>query len=142
MESEPIRILLVEDNPGDCLIFRELLSEIKTARFELMVVERLREALERLKTESFHIILTDLSLPDSQGLEASRALHDAAPSTAVIVLSGVDDETVALSAVREGAQDYLVKGRLDAHVLGRSIRYAIERQRAEDKLARSEAFYH
>lgn len=142
MESEPIRILLVEDNPGDCLLFREVLNEITTARFELVQVSRLDEALERLKSENFHIILTDLSLPDSQGLDASCALHDAAPSTAVIVLSGVDDETLAIRAVREGAQDYLVKGRLDAHVLGRSIRYAIERQRAEDRLARSEAFYH
>jgi PAS domain S-box-containing protein len=142
MESEPIRILLVEDSPGDCVLFREVLGEITTARFDLVQVPRLKEALELLKSENFHIILTDLSLPDSQGMEASRALHDAAPSTAVIVLSGVDDETLALSAVREGAQDYLVKSRLDAHVLGRSIRYAIERQRAEDKLARSEAFYH
>jgi PAS domain S-box-containing protein len=142
MDTEPIRILLVEDNAGDCVLFRQLLGEIATARFELIQVARLREALERLKAEDFHIILTDLSLPDSQGLEASRALHDAAPSTAVIVLSGVDDETLALNAVREGAQDYLVKGRLDAHLLGRTIRYAIERQRAEDRLARSEAFYH
>jgi len=142
MDSEPIRILLVEDNPGDCRLFRELLGEITTSRFELAQVGRLAEALEKLKAETFHIVLTDLSLPDSQGLEASRALHDAAPSTAVIVLSGVDDETLALKAVREGAQDYLVKSRLDAHLLGRSIRYAIERQRAEDKLTRSEAFYH
>src|SRR5262245_16584168 len=142
MDTEPIRILLVEDSPGDRRLFQELLAEITTTRFELVNVGRLAEALERLKNESFHIILTDLSLPDSQGLEASRALHDTAPTTAVIVLSGVDDETVALSAVREGAQDYLVKNRLDSHLLGRSIRYAIERQRAEDRLARSEAFYH
>ena len=142
MDSEPIKILLVEDNPADCRLLRELLAELTTARFELAQVDRLSAAHERLKGESFHIILTDLSLPDSQGLEAFHALHAAAPSTAVIVLSGVDDETVATGAVREGAQDYLVKSRLDAHLLGRSIRYAIERQRAEDKLARSEAFYH
>ena len=142
MDSEPIKILLVEDNPGDCRLLRELLGELTTARFDLAQVDRLSAAIERLQGESFHIILTDLSLPDSQGLEAFRALHAGAPATAVIVLSGVDDETVATNAVREGAQDYLVKSRLDSHLLGRSIRYAIERQRAEDKLARSEAFYH
>jgi PAS domain S-box-containing protein len=142
MDSEPIRILLVEDHPGDCRLLRELLGEIATARFDLAQVGRLKDALGKLKAETFHIILTDLSLPDSEGLEAFRALHDVAPSTAVIVLSGVDDETLALTAVREGAQDYLVKSRLDAPLLGRSIRYAIERQRTEDRLARSEAFYH
>jgi len=142
MENGPIKILLVEDNQADSRLLQELLGEIQTANFDLHLARRLQEALVRLASEPFDIILTDLSLPDSHGLEAFRALHQVVPRVPVVVLSGVDDETLAVSAVREGAQDYLVKSRLDAHLLGRSIRYAIERWKAEEQLVTSEAFYH
>jgi len=142
METKPIRLLLVEDNPADARLFRELLKEITTAQFDITVSARLSEALTKLHGGSFDVVLTDLSLPDSHGLEAFRELHSAAPTVPVIVLSGVDDETLATSAVREGAQDYLVKSRSDPHLLVRSIRYAIERHAAERKLIASEAFYH
>jgi PAS domain S-box-containing protein len=142
METKPIRLLLVEDNPGDARLLRELLKEITTAQFDVTVTVRLSEALSKLHGSSFDIVLTDLSLPDSQGLDAFRELHSAAPTVPIIVLSGVDDETLATGAVREGAQDYLVKSRIDPHLLVRSIRYAIERHVAERKLIASEAFYH
>jgi PAS domain S-box-containing protein len=142
MATKPIRILLVEDNPADARLLRELLKEVATAEFDLLLAGRLQEALARLSAESFDIVMTDLTLPDSSGMGAFRALHAAAPRIPIVVLSGVDDETLAIGAVREGAQDYLVKGRLDAHLLGRSLRYAIERWKAEEQLISSEAFYH
>jgi PAS domain S-box-containing protein len=142
MENKPIRLLLVEDNPADARLLRELLKEITTAQFDLTVVNRLSEALTKLHGGSFDVVLTDLSLPDSHGLDAFRELHSAAPTLPVIVLSGVDDENLATNAVREGAQDYLVKDRIDPHLLVRSVRYAIERHASERKLIASEAFYH
>jgi PAS domain S-box-containing protein len=142
MESKPIRLLLVEDNPGDARLLRELLKEIATAEFDITVATRLSEALLLLRDGEYDVVLTDLSLPDTHGIAASRELHGAAPMVPVIVLSGVDDETLAVNAVREGAQDYLVKDRIDSHLLLRSIRYAIERHAAERKLIASEAFYH
>jgi PAS domain S-box-containing protein len=140
--EKPIQLLLVEDNAGDARLVRELLKEITTARFEITLVGRLSEALSKLHTSHFDVALTNLSLPDSHGLAAFRELHAASPMVPVIVLSGVDDETLAVSAVREGAQDYLVKNRMGPHLLVRSIRYAIERHAAERKLIDSEAFYH
>jgi len=139
--DKPIRLLLVEDNTGDAQLLRECLKEITSAEFEVTLAVRLSDALGLLERERFDVVLTDLSLPDSHGLEGFRQLH-LASSVPVVVLSGVDDETLAVGAVREGAQDYLVKGRVDARLLGRSIRYAIERHRAEEKLISSEAFYH
>ena len=139
--DKPIQLLLVEDNSADALLLRELLKEIASAEFAVTTAVRLNEALERLERDQFDVVLTDLSLPDSHGLEGFRRLHRVS-SAPIVVLSGVDDETLAVSAVREGAQDYLVKGRVDARLLGRSIRYAIERHRAEQRLINSEAFYH
>ena len=114
MDNAPIRILLVEDNAGDSRLLREILREIPTAKFQLTQAERLAEALARLAAESFDLVLTDLTLPDSQGLETFQKIHAQARHTPVVVLSGVDDESLAITAVREGAQDYLVKGHLDA----------------------------
>src|SRR5688572_11648485 len=111
METKPLKVLLVEDNVADARLLRELLKEIPSTEFELTAVSRLSEAVARVAKQHFDIILTDLSLPDSHGLAAFRALHAAAVMAPVVVLSGVDDETLALNAVREGAQDYLVKNR-------------------------------
>ena len=141
MDNAPIRILLVEDNAGDSRLLREILREIPTAKFQLTPAERLAEALARLAAESFDLVLTDLTLPDSQGLETFQKIHAQARHTPVVVLSGVDDESLAITAVREGAQDYLVKGHLDAGNLGRALRHAIERQRIEQALAESERHY-
>jgi PAS domain S-box-containing protein len=141
MQTKPIKVLLVEDNAGDARLLRELLKEVPTTRFELTTVSRLAEALPLVPTQPFDVILTDLTLPDSAGLEAFRALHATAVTAPVVVLSGVDDETLALNAVREGAQDYLVKSRLDPHLLWRTIRYAMERHGAEQALQESERHY-
>ncbi len=136
-----IAILLVEDNAGDARLLQEFLSEVASAHFELFQADRLDEAITCLAQNRFDIVLLDLSLPDSQGLDTFLELHRQAPGLPIIVLTGLDDETLAMRAMHEGAQDYLIKGQVDGNLLGRSIRYAIERQRAEEALRDSEARY-
>ncbi|QIR38168.1 response regulator [Tolypothrix sp. PCC 7910] len=138
MTGETIKVLLVEDNPGDVLLLQEFLQDVTAAEVELMPVEQLDEALSYLARESFDVMLLDLSLPDSQGLETFIKAHNQAKSTPIIVLTGIADETLALRAMQEGAQDYLVKGQVTGDLLVRSMRYAIERQRIEDALRQSE----
>lgn len=139
MENHPIRILLVEDNPGDVLLLQETLSEITHFEAELVHVDRLIEALESLKKQSFEVVLLDLALPDSEGLDTFLQLYQQIPLTPIIVLTGMTDETLALRAMQSGAQDYLVKGQVSGgDLLTRTIRYAIERKRIEATLYRRE----
>ncbi len=130
MEDTPIRALLIEDDPEDALLLRAMLKEVPTARIDLGHVPRLDAAIELAGGEDFDVALLDLSLPDSRGLETFIGLHRALPELPIVVLTGIDDHTLAEKAVREGAQDYLVKGQVDGGTLLRSIRYAIVRQRA------------
>jgi signal transduction histidine kinase len=136
---ETIRVLLIEDNPGDARLIREILARARGAQFELERVERLSTALERLNTGGVDAILLDLTLPDSSGLDTFFKVHTRAPHVPITVLSGFDDEVVAIRAVREGAQDYLVKGQVDRNLLVRALRYAIERKRSEEALQRHDA---
>jgi two-component system, cell cycle sensor histidine kinase and response regulator CckA len=138
MAEQSIKVLLVEDNPGDVHLLRELLWDVTGEQFQLIPVERLEEALKSLETQSFDVMLLDLSLPDSQGLETFITAHRQVPSIPIIVLTGTNDETLALRAMQEGAQDYLVKGQVSGDLLVRSMRYAIERQRSEEALRQSE----
>src|SRR5918998_6251556 len=141
MQTATIKILLVEDNPGDALLVRVLLEEGGTDKFDVKDVGRLGEAIERLVEEDFSVVLLDLSLPDSQGLDTVEQVRTAAPRALIVVLSGLDDEETALQALQSGAQDYLVKGQGDGNLIARTIRYAIERQRAEEALQQSEERY-
>jgi signal transduction histidine kinase len=125
-----VKVLLIEDNPGDARLIREMLRDTGTS-VELTVVERLSSGLERLAEGNVDLVLLDLSLPDSGGLETFEAVHAAAPLAPVVVLSGLDDEATAVRAVQQGAQDYLVKGQVDGGTILRAMRYAIERQRLE-----------
>ncbi|MBD1823124.1 response regulator [Cyanobacteria bacterium FACHB-DQ100] len=129
-----IKVLLIEDNPGDARLLQELLVEVRSARFELIQVERLSQGLQQLQAQSFDVILLDLSLPDAQGLETFIQLHQRDRNTPIVVITGLNDETLANHAVQSGAQDYLVKDQVTGDVLVRSIRYAIERKRAEQKI--------
>ncbi|MCC7367008.1 MAG: response regulator [Chloroflexi bacterium] len=137
-----VRVLLVEDNIADVDLIRDALDDVALdpslsgAAFELETVDRLRAGMERLLAGDIDVVLLDLSLPDSHGLDTFVRLERTAPTTPIVVLSGLDDEQMAVRAVREGAQDYLVKGRADSLTLSRSIRYAVERKRAEDERAR------
>ncbi|MFN6482836.1 MULTISPECIES: response regulator [unclassified Nostoc] len=133
-----IKVLLVEDNPGDVLLLQELFKEVTTVVVELMPVERLYEALNYLTNEIFDVILLDLSLPDSQGLQTFVMAHNQAKATPIIVLTGINDETLATRAMQKGAQDYLVKGQVTGDLLVRTMRYAIERQQADNALRQSE----
>jgi PAS domain S-box-containing protein len=137
----PIQVLLVEDNPGDARLIVEFLRDVKGTVFEAQGAGDLSSSLDRLSHAGIDIVLLDLGLPDSQGLDTFVRLKNGARGAPIVVISGLDDERVALDAVRAGAQDYLVKGRIDGDVLSRVIRYAIERQRAEAALAASEAHY-
>jgi signal transduction histidine kinase len=125
---------LIEDNPGDARLITELLAEMNSGQFSLECADQLQEGLDRLKKGRIDVVLLDLSLPDSQGLDTFAAAHASARSVPIIVLTGLDDETVAIKAVKEGAQDYLVKGRVDGELLSNAIRYAIERQKIRMEL--------
>ncbi len=126
------KMLLVEDNPHDSLLVQELLKDSNMADCELKTAEDLVSALEALATLQIDIILADLGLPDAQGLEALTSLLRAAAGTPLIVLTGLDDAALAEEAVVQGAQDYLVKGQVDARSLVKSVRYAVTRKRAEE----------
>ena len=134
------RILLVEDNPGDVDLIREMLSETGAVSFSVDSVQRLSEALSWLKGHTVDVVLLDLGLPDNQGLDTYLNIKAAAPEVPTIILTGNVDQDTAVTSVREGAQDFLVKGEITGNILTRSIRYALERKRAEDALRSSEKF--
>jgi len=140
-ESEIIKVLLIEDNPGDARLLREMLIEAGINKFNLVHVKRISEGLNRLRQDNFQVILLDLSLPDSHGLETVDRVCNAAPYVPVLVLTGLDDEALAIRAVRKGAQDYLIKGQMDGNLLVRAIRYATERKRTEEALKESEDIF-
>jgi len=127
LEDKPVKVMLVEDNPADARLVRELLKEAPGSEYDVAHLEFLAEVIERLKAETFDIIVLDLRLPDSSGLETFTRVRDQAPETPVVVLTGLADEGLGTNAVAEGAQDYLVKGQVDATSLARSIRYALAR---------------
>ncbi len=134
-QQPPLRVLLVEDNPGDARLIQELLLESQWGELQTSVAGSLAAALEVLRGEEIKLILLDLSLPDSLGIDTFHKVAEAAPLIPVIVLSGLDDEALALQTVEEGAQDYLVKGQVDPNILERAIRYALKRVEAERALS-------
>jgi PAS domain S-box-containing protein len=134
ISDNPIKILLVEDNIGDAHLIKEMLSESTTLRFGLVHAKRLSEARESLAREGFDIIVLDLSLPDGHGLDTFIQTRIAAPGIPIVIISGLDDEDLAIKSVQEGAQDYLIKGQVNSDLLVRSMRYAIERNQAEEAL--------
>jgi diguanylate cyclase (GGDEF)-like protein/PAS domain S-box-containing protein len=127
-------LLLVEDNPGDARLLREMFSENGAHNTELTHVECMSEAEKHLANRVVDIILLDLGLPDAQGLEAVRRAHAAAPSVPLVVLTGLDDDSLAGRALQEGAQDYLIKGQIETRGLLRALRYAVERKIIEEAL--------
>ncbi|MFA5717149.1 MAG: response regulator [Desulfobulbaceae bacterium] len=127
---DQLSVLIVEDNPGDVLLIREYLSDRQDARYDITEVDTLEAAIDLITNREFDVILLDLTLPDSMGLDTVRTVMTISPDTAVIVLTGLQDENTALQAVRYGAQDYLEKQFLAPAMLYKSIIYAIERKRA------------
>ncbi|MDP9129659.1 MAG: response regulator, partial [Candidatus Binatota bacterium] len=135
MESAK-KVLLVEDNPGDARLLNEALLEVQPAPFALVHVDRFIAAIESLKRETFSAVLLDLSLPDAKGLDTVVRMQREADAVPIVVLTGLDDDSTALEAVRAGAQDYLIKGEIDGKLLVRSLSYAIERKRLQEATAK------
>ena len=137
MDDKVVRVLLVEDDPGDARLLREMLLEAGE-NFQLTHVDRLAAALEHLAQADPDVVLLDLSVQDSDGLDTFLRAYAVAPAVPFVVMTGLSDESMAVNAMRQGAQDYLVKGQVDSSLLGRSIRYAIERKKVEEALRASE----
>ena len=129
--DRPVRILLVEDNPGDARLLRALLLEAAPPEWQLVHVLRLADAEPHVGAGGLDVVLLDLSLPDAHGLETVDRMRALAPGLPIVVLTGTDDESLAVQAVQAGAQDYLVKGHADGRLLVRAVRYALERHRLE-----------
>src|ERR1700678_3069361 len=125
-------ILLVEDNPGDARLFREMFSQQDSDNIELIHVDCMKDAETYLAICTVDIILLDLGLPDAQGLIAVRRTRAAAPHVPLVVLTVSDDESLAAQTLQEGAQDYLIKGQIERRALLRTMRYAIERKNMEE----------
>lgn len=128
-----MRILLFEDNPGDARLVQEILSEIPD-NFTVNVVERLELGLEFLASQDVDVVLLDLNLPDSRGLETLTKLQTQFSHVPVVIMTGSDDEALGVRAVKLGAQDYLVKGQVDSRLLRRALKYAVERKQMEQRL--------
>ena len=138
MNKETFLVLLIEDNPGDARLIQELLKESSRVYFNLTIQETLSEGLELFLKNKFDIILLDLNLPDSFGLNTVSNIHEKIKDIPVIVLTGRDDEELALKSLKLGIQDYLVKGKIDGMLLERSISYAVERHNVMKVLKSSE----
>jgi signal transduction histidine kinase len=139
LHGAKVSVLLVEDNPGDARLARELLGEVESFEFELEHVERLADAIAALSRTRFDVVLLDLSLPDSQGLDGIAALQKAVPALPIVVLTGRSDDGVAIDVLKAGADDYLIKGQGDGHLMVRAIRYSIERARGRVLLVEAKA---
>ncbi|MHC4182175.1 MAG: diguanylate cyclase domain-containing protein [Planctomycetota bacterium] len=138
MKPETIRVLLIEDNP-DCILFiQEMLTDGNYNKFVLECAKQLSTGLRCLSEGGFDVVLLDLSLSDSQGLDTLIKVQNFASEVPIVVLTNHDDEMFAIKAVQKGAQDYLVKGLMDSNVLVRSIRYAIERNKMLKRLEQAQ----
>ena len=133
MSNRPTHVLLIEDNQGDADLVRLRLVE-SNCDLEVSCADRLSSGLAALAGAPPTVVLLDLNLPDSHGEDTFREVLNRAPSVPVVVLSGRDDEQLAIKAIHQGAQDYLVKGQFDGRQLGRTIRYAVERQTLQTAL--------
>lgn len=133
-KTKQIQVLLIEDYPGHIEIMKRMFGKIENPAFNLKYSERLSTGLELFTKGKIDVVILDLTLPDSTGLDTFLRLHEQAPHTPIIVTSALDDEILAVRAVQAGAQDYLVKGKFDINLLKRSILYSIERKRVENFL--------
>ncbi len=134
-----VRVLLVEDSPSDAAVVEESLTQVGLGQFEFSHVETLSEAIQQLRQSSFDVALLDLTLPDTSGRETFLRTRAEAPSLPIVVMTSVQDEAIGLEAVRQGIQDYLIKGQTHGPQTARAIRYAIERKRSEEALRQAEA---
>ncbi|MGH7830727.1 MAG: sensor histidine kinase, partial [Candidatus Binatia bacterium] len=137
-QNPKLKILLIEDDSSYARMIQEVLPETRGGPFEVECADRLSGGLERLARGGIDVVLSDLGLPDSQGLETFNKLQAQAPQLPILLLTGRDDEALAIRAVAEGAQDYLVKGQMEGVPLARAIRYAAERRRLTAEMEQSQ----
>ncbi|MFZ1126691.1 sensor histidine kinase [Methanoregula sp.] len=133
-----MKILVLEDSPSDMEMLRELLEDQDKRAFDVIHVERLSAAIPYLSKGNIDIIISDLGLPDSQGLDTLKTLKEHSSEIPIVVLTGLDNERIGIEALKEGAQDYLVKGQMSSQSLSRSLRYAIERNAIETERKKME----
>ena len=133
-------ILLIEDDPGDALLVAEMLDE-QGFNVNLFTASRLSEGIDYLGHHDFDVVLLDMNLPDSNGFSTMTRLLEAAPTTPVIAMTGLSDESFGIAAVKSGAQDYLIKGDVDGRLLKRSIFYAVERKKTEIALKQTKDLF-
>lgn len=138
-DRQPIRVLLIEDDPSSARVTQRILEEAAGVRFEVQWVDRLKAGCDRLARGGVDVVLLDLMLPDSRGLDSLARVRAQRSMTAVVVVSGLDDESLAIRAVHNGAQDYLLKGQFTEQLLVRSLRYAVERNRSQRRLVAQHA---
>lgn len=143
--ADKLKVLLIEDNPGDVLLVKNMLN-YGHAEYEITCAERLSMGIKEIKSAAFDVVLLDLGLPDSDGLDSLKKILETNSKVPVIVLTGLSDEATGLQAVKEGAQDYLIKGQIDTNILVRTIKHSIERlkhlterKKKEEALQKSEA---
>ncbi len=129
MDELTLKVLLIEDNPADARLIEEMLRDVRGGHFELESADRLSTGLDRLAGGRQDAVLLDLSLPDSQGFDTFLRVRERAGGLPIMLLTGLDDEALAVNAVHEGAQDYLIKGQVNGPLLSRAIRYAVERNK-------------
>lgn len=134
MNTAVLQIGLVEDNPGDARLIQEMLREPPITQYRLTHSTSMDQLLERLEREPIEVLLLDLGLPDSQGMDTFHRINSRAPGLPIVIFSGAEDEELASIAVSSGAQDYLVKGRINSFLLKRAIRYAMERKRTDEEI--------
>jgi len=138
MSDKDTKILLIEDSPIYTRLVQKMLTVSSQVEYQIECADRLSAGLEYLVKGEIDVVLLDLGLPDSQGLDTLRKMRAQAPAVPIVVVTGLDDETLAVQAMRQGAQDYLIKGDIDSKTLWRVIRYAIERKRMQLQLVQAE----
>src|ERR1700722_6516002 len=131
MEEKALQVLVVEYNAGDARLLREMFSKERPGSFELTHKTRMSEAEIHLARGGVDVVLLDMGLPDGHGIENLRRARAAAPDVVMMVLTGLDDEGLAAEAIKEGAQDYLIKGQIENRALPRALRHAMDRQRMQ-----------
>lgn len=132
--KQSIRVLLIEDNPGHARLISKYFNKVKPAPLSLVCAERLSTGLKHLNNDDIDVVLLDINLPDSRGIDTFTSIHEAKPEMPIVVVTSNNDDVFAMRAMKEGAQDYIVKGDMSGQVLLRSMRYAIERQRLISEL--------
>ena len=133
MSARPLRVLMIEDSLTDAMLVEGELRRSSFSKFEIKRTDSLSAGLALLRDEDFDVVLLDLLLPDSVDIETVRAVHGAEPSVPIVVLSSIQDEAVAIEAIRNGAQDYIMKGHLDGDVLALSLRFSVERHQRDSR---------